>query len=143
MFRDETIERALAAMQNALRHIVKSRDCDYFDYPNERPKPCDCPVCAAKIALETEQGWRYLGARASRMEHNPRERKIISAWTKLADDHLLSALLNQDAQPSTRDWYVASTVVQWLATNVGMSVLEAAGFKYMEYADDRKERESK
>jgi len=35
-----------------------------------------------------------------------------------------------------RDWYVATSVIQWLATNVGMTVLEAAGFKYQQWTQD-------
>jgi hypothetical protein len=38
--------------------------------------------------------------------------------------------------PSARDWYVATSVIQWLATNVGMTVLEAAGFKYAQEEQD-------
>jgi hypothetical protein len=141
--RDETVDRALSAMQNALRHIAQSRDCDYYDYPKERPQPCDCPVCVAKMALNTEDTWRYIGARSSRLEHNPRERKIVSAWAKYMTDSKLMAIFEESARPSMRDWFVATTIVQWLATNVGMAVLEEAGFKYTKYDEDRKEREVK
>lgn len=51
-------------------------------------------------------------------------------------DHLLALVLKQEESPSARDWFVATSVVQWLATNVGMSVLEAAGFKYQQSDQD-------
>jgi hypothetical protein len=51
-------------------------------------------------------------------------------------DHLLSQILKDDHIPSARDWYVATSVIQWLATNVGMTVLEAAGFKYQQWEQD-------
>ena len=49
---------------------------------------------------------------------------------------LLAQILKDDHIPSARDWYVATSVIQWLATNVGMTVLEAAGFKYQQWDQD-------
>ena len=62
------------------------------------------------------------------------------AWMKFASsqspDHLLTQILQDDRSPSARDWYVATSIIQWLATNVGMTVLEAAGFKYQQWDQD-------
>lgn len=67
-----------------------------------------------------------------------------AAWMKLANsnqggpDHLLSkGILNDGSAPSARDWYVATSVIQWLATTVGMTVLEGAGFKYAQWEQDQ------
>ena len=69
-----------------------------------------------------------------------------AAWMKLATsnrdpDDLLSKILKDDRVPSARDWYVATSVIQWLATNVGMTVLEGAGFKYQQWEQDRADGE--
>jgi len=69
-----------------------------------------------------------------------------AAWQKLASqnhdpDTLLSQILKEDQAPSARDWYVATSLIQWLATNVGMTVLEAAGFKYQQWEQDRADGE--
>jgi hypothetical protein len=67
-----------------------------------------------------------------------------AAWEKLAGgspDHLLSNILREEKTPSARDWYVATSVIQWLATNVGMTVLEAAGFSYQQWEQDRADGE--
>lgn len=43
----------------------------------------------------------------------------------------LHTILGLDADSiSERDWYVATTVVQWLATNVGQSILSDAGCEH-------------
>jgi len=45
-------------------------------------------------------------------------------------DGMLAQILGVDADSvSERDWYVATTIVQWLATNVGQSVLLDAGYR--------------
>ncbi len=68
-----------------------------------------------------------------------------AAWMKLLTskdpDHLLTQILDDKSAPSARDWYVATSVVQWLATSVGMTVLEAAGFKYQQWEQDRADSE--
>ena len=56
---------------------------------------------------------------------------MINAWRAQVDDRLLAMILDQEGYtPSPRDWFVATSVVQWLATNVGMNVIERAGFVY-------------
>lgn len=141
-------EQGLRILDNALWRIVRQQgDCDYYDTPEaERPKPCTCPRCVAIAALEAAKNWRFRGAHHDRVDGHsdswPREMKMQAAWMKLASqgrqpDVLLSKILKQDQQPSARDWYVATSVIQWLATNVGMTVLEAAGFKYQQWDQDR------
>jgi hypothetical protein len=101
-------------------------------------------------ALQAAKNWRFCGALWERTQsgHCPREAKMHEAWMKLATsnggggpDHLLAQILKDDQVPSARDWYVATSVIQWLATNVGMTVLEAAGFKYQQWDQDRADGE--
>ncbi len=94
---------------------------------------------------------------------DPRETKIHAAWAKYMGrwgaDRALGLILT-DRQPGAssglggidfsvrdwptpRDWYVATSVVQWLATAVGSSILQEAGWKYMHYDEDRKAYEAK
>lgn len=149
-------EQALRILDNALWRIAHRGDCDYYD-SKDRPNPCDCPRCRALAALAASRDWRFHGALHARTQgdHWPREKKMHAAWMKLANsgglDHLLSQILQDDRSPSARDWYVATSVIQWLATAVGMTVLEAAGFKYQQWEQDqadaalfqrRQERES-
>lgn len=137
------LEHKVRLLDNALWHIARRRDCDYLDCPKERPTPCDCPVCTAKSALAAANDWRYIGAMHERVTNgfNPRETKINKAWKELVDDFKLAAVLDEKTVPSARDWYVATSVVRWLVTNVGMTVLEAAGFKYEQWDQDRADRE--
>lgn len=135
-------EQGLRILDNALWRIAHRGDCDYDDVrDSERPKPCDCPRCTARAALEAAKSWRFHGAYYERVQsgHWPREAKMHAAWMKLATsqdpDHVLSQIL-KDTAPSARDWYVATSVIQWLSTSVGMTVLEAAGFKYAQWDQD-------
>jgi hypothetical protein len=156
--RETALENTLRLYHNALLNISRQRDCDYCDMPREqRPTPCPCPTCEAKAVLEQAVGWRYIGAHFDRVVNgfNPRETRMHLAWKQEADDRVLGLLLNPEPPtvssfnrghyviPTVRDWYVATTVVQWLATNVGMGVLEAAGFKYQHWDEDRKTLEEK
>ena len=144
-------EQGLRILDNALWRIARRGDCEYYD-ENDRPKPCDCPRCLAIAALEAAKNWRFHGAHYERTlsDQWPREVKMHAAWMKLArraggggadPDHLLSQILKEEHAPSARDWYVATSVIQWLATNVGMTVLEAAGFKYQQWDQDRADGE--
>jgi len=138
-------EQGLRILDNALWRIAHERgECYYADHSEkDKPKPCDCPRCVALAALETSKTWRFHGAMYDRTKSGawPRESKMHAAWMKLATcnrdpDLLLSQILKEDQAPSARDWYVATSVIQWLATNVGMTVLEAAGFKYSQWEQD-------
>ncbi len=148
--RTEHLEHALRVLDNALWRIAHGRDCEYVDDGQKRPTPCNCQVCEAKAALAATRDWRYIGSHHSRVTSGqwPREAKIHAAWKKLVDDYKLGLILydgpysggspeNHVPTPSTRDWYVATSVVRWLATNVGMTVLEAAGYKYDQWTQDR------
>lgn len=139
-------DQGLRILDNALWRIAHEGDCLY-DNEKDRSTPCDCPRCVAIAALETAKNWRFHGALYERTQskHWPRETKMHAAWMKLAGercpggrdpDRLLSQILKDDCPPSARDWYVATSVIQWLATNVGMTVLEAAGFKYQQWEQD-------
>jgi len=141
-------DQSLRILDNALWRIAHRGECEYYDEAS-RPKPCDCPRCVAIAALESAKNWRFHGAMYDRTqkEHWPREAKMHAAWMKLATagredpDHLLSQILKDDRSLSARDWYVATSVIQWLATNVGMTILEAAGFKYEQWDQDRADGE--
>ena len=140
-------EEGLRILDTAIWRIARRGECDYYDCDEKsRPKPCDCPRCIALLALEESKSWRFYGSHYDRIEsgHFPREAKIQAAWMKLAtgnpgrdpDVLLANSILKEDKAPSARDWYVATSVIQWLATNVGMTVLEAAGFKYAQHEQD-------
>jgi hypothetical protein len=151
MPRDYELDVAVGLALSALRDIALGHDCDYADAPErERLHPCSCAVCTAKRALVLLEGdWRYVGAHHGRLKTDPRERKIVAAWRESVGDRELGMILSHSdrdgfyenvEQPSPRDWYVATSVVQWLATNVGMEVLRGAGFRYEGFEEDRKER---
>ena len=140
-------EQSLSILNNALWRIAHHGDCSYYDDEKNRPKPCDCSRCVAIAALTAAKNWRFHGAHHARTlsASFPREVKMQAAWMKLMSDRpgsggpdqLLASVLGEDHVPSARDWFVATSVVQWLATNVGMTVLEAAGFKYDQWDQDR------
>ena len=140
-------DQGFRILDNALWRIAHRGDCEYYDDAKNRPKPCDCPRCVAIAALEASKNWRFHGALYDRTQsgHWPREAKMHAAWMKIANpsgrggndpDQLLSMILKDGSAPSARDWYVATSIIQWLATNVGMTVLEAAGFKYQQWTQD-------
>lgn len=149
MDRERQIEVSLSTMMLALREIARRHDCEYLDVrEEERPRPCPCPRCIAEAALDQVDGsWRYLGARPGRLKTDVRERRIVEAWMEQVKDRELGLILsekNEEAiHPSSRDWYVATSVVQWLVTNVGREVLRKAGWSYNLDEADRKEREAK
>lgn len=142
---DPKIELALQAMRLALRCIAGYSDCMHDEGPGS-PVDCQCPVCTARRALATEEAvdWRFASHLDYRRATMPREREIVAAWRAYLQqnrgggsqtDHVMSQIIG-DA-PSPRDWFVATSVIQWLATNCGMTVLEQAGFKY-DWDRDRK-----
>jgi hypothetical protein len=141
-------EQSLRVLDNALWRIAHRGDCEYYDCDEKgRPNPCDCSRCVAVAAFEAAKNWRFHGALWERTKsgHWPREAKMHAAWMKLATssnpDYLLSQILRDDSAPSARDWYVATSVIQWLATSVGMTVLEAAGFAYQQWDQDQADRQ--
>ncbi len=132
------VELAIQSMRHALRDIASYGDCMHSE---DRGEPgCTCPVCVAKQALATEDAidWRFISHMDYRRSTMPRERDIVEAWKaylkragsgpESRPDMTMSQIIGDE--PSVRDWYVATSVIQWLATNCGMLVLEAAGFKY-------------
>lgn len=132
-------ELAIQTLRHAMQQIAQYSDCLYDDEGlGEGPKNCNCPVHVAKRALATEEqlDWRFDSYLAYRRNSMPRELAIVEAWKAYlkrkpgqgSPDSTMSAIIGDE--PSVRDWYVATSVIQWLATNCGMSVLDAAGFKY-------------
>ncbi len=122
--------------------------------------PCGCRPCHVRRVLAEVHDWRFGGSReepsrrfvGAMFERTkdgwwPREAKIHQAWASYLTDRqggnpdltfgrILSSSERPD-WPSARDWYVATSVVQWLATSCGMAVLEAAGFEYAGFDEDR------
>jgi hypothetical protein len=135
---DVPLDSEHAVMVAALR-TISSGDC----WSDESGDSCHCPVCEATWALGKVGSWRYEAAFSTRLTDglHPREARIIAAWRAyMADnpDHRLSQVLHdRDNHVTRRDWYVATSVVQWLATNIGMLIVEAAGFKYTRFEEDR------
>jgi hypothetical protein len=106
-------------------------------------------VAAAEAAVVTALEMQGILCRAhERRQSMPRELAMHAAWkhyftrsagaangTTAPMDKLLAQILggSEHADQDTiteRDWYVATTVVQWLATNVGQCILFDAGYKY-------------
>lgn len=146
--------------------------CEYGDGPpgNDGQK---CERCAAEAALLRVRAWRYGGSAelpSRRFEGamyrrivagwDPRETKIHRAWAEFMPgyssnpDRLLALVLTDRSVgtsvfeppldwPTPRDWYVATSVVQWLATTVGSTILEKAGWKYTQHDEDRGTIEAK
>lgn len=126
-------ELAIQTLRHAMQQIAQYGPC-----LGEGTSSCNCPVHVAKRALATEEklDWRFDSYLAYRRNSMPRELAIVEAWKAYlkrkpgqgSPDSMLSAIIGDE--PSVRDWYVATSMIQWLATNCGMSVLDAAGFKY-------------
>ncbi len=140
--RDDEVENRLHMALLALRSIADD-ECRYsYDPADERPNPCACYSCTARAALGDSDAWRFRGSFAHRLGSSqwPRETAIVAAWESYASrgknpDHVLGQILddNPDAQRSCRGFAaptvrVATSVIQWLATNCGCSVLSEAGF---------------
>jgi hypothetical protein len=143
--RADSLHRSFTAMRNALRSIIFNEgDCSCRD---DQMQPGECPVCIAKAALAGESDWRFDGYNPTRRKSMPREAAMIDAWrhyftrsagsangtTAPMDAILAQILFGEKSGPNDvteRDWYVATTIVQWLATNVGQCVLFDAGYQY-------------
>jgi len=126
-------------MLSALRGIAELYDCDGGDDGD-----CSCPPCRARHAIAKVDSWRFEGAVSERLTSgfNPRETRIVAAFRCYfrgdSDRKLAQVLRDERHDVTRRDWWVATSVVQWLATNCGMGILEQAGFKYSNYDADRK-----
>lgn len=134
--REQSIERNLASMMSALRAISNYGDCLHEMHPDPDEPICQCPVCVARRALETETEWRYVGNHEHRRQFNPREAAIAHAWRRYMQgigtgvpDAKLRQILGVE-EVTARDWVIATTIIQWLATNVGSALLHEAGYRY-------------
>ena len=147
----EEMRERIDHLESGLEHIAKEGDCSAYhdedEEDSERPeRHCTCDQCIAKRALRhrpTGYDWRYRGVLHGRVHCNPREARMLRAWAdKVGDNELGNVLFptggmyGPGSWPTARDWYVATTVVQWLATNIGMGVLEASGFHYTKWKED-------
>lgn len=141
----DRIERLEAGLETIANK--DSGECAYYyDDEVDKTEPqryCSCDRCIARRALRqtpTGYDWRYRGVMHKRVQTNPREARMIRAWSDKVGDHELGLVMfggDRMSFPTARDWYVATSVVQWLATNVGMGVLEAAGFHYTRWDEDK------
>lgn len=134
--REESINRKMSAMAQALRTIAGYGDCMHRDHPAEDEPPCGCPVCIAKNALAIEADWRFISNHENRQAHNPREAAIMAAWRRYmrglgsgTPDFKLAQILGFESV-TVRDWLVASTLIQWMTTNVGSALLTETGYHY-------------
>lgn len=143
--RQASYHRSFVAMRNALRSILfHNGECERRDERRSTDQLCECPVCIAKAALANEEDWRFLGWNPERRFSSPRELAMVNAWqhyfkrsggaadgTSKPVDAMLAKILGVDSDSVTeRDWYVATTIVQWLATNVGQCILFDAGYEH-------------
>lgn len=144
----EELRDRVDRLEAGLEHIAGEGggDCEYYhkdEIENEPQRFCTCTQCIARRALRQKPSgydWRYRGVMHQRILTNPREARMIRALADNVGDHELARIMfggDMNSFPTARDWYVATSVVQWLATNVGMGVLEAAGFHYTRWAEDK------
>lgn len=138
---------------NAL--ISFARYATTFDCYHDEGDDASCRECYAASVLKDIENWRWGGdpetpmrrfegamyARASREDHWPREVKMHRAWSNYMTtrdaDSTLAAILDEGGNtPSGRDWYVATSVVQWLATTCGENILRKADYVYTKYDED-------
>lgn len=99
----------------------------------------EADVQAMLIANELgpEVDWRFMSNNADRQRFNPREAAIVEAWKRYmtgigsgTPDHKLAQILSMKGEePTPRDWIVATTLIQWLATNVGQCILFETGYQ--------------
>lgn len=136
----EELRERLNVLESAMKHIIRRSECDRWD--EDDTGRCNCAQCEAKRALATtgsKYDWRYRGSFHRRIHYHPREARMIRAVAdNLGDGELSNVLFGERGSLVTaRDWYVAVSIMQWLATNVGMEVLACAGFKYQRWEEDR------
>lgn len=152
------LEHTVDVLDSCVRGIAQ------WDCYNNSEEDCTCATCRAEFALAEIKDWRYGGSQeqpSRRFEGachrrttdgwNPSEAKIHQSWVKHMEtwrpDRTLGMILSDRVGglfsdvvidwPSSRDWYVATSVVQWLATPIGSLVLEGAGWKYTQRDEDR------
>jgi hypothetical protein len=155
------LEDAVGTLDDFVRESARG-DC-YSECQAEDADYPKCTTCRAKEILESISAWRFggstevpsrrfVGSMHYRTENgwNPREAKIHRAWAKYMErygppDYTLGQILTDRSPgqpdgvrdwPTARDWYVATSVVQWLVTNCGSTILEQAGWKYTQWSED-------
>lgn len=132
---ERTMRGALAA--------IASGEC----WSDDDADDCHCPAHQARWALKQASDWRYRGALAHRQDDglHPSETRMMQALRKYFEggdpDLRLAQVLHETTFPTRRDWHVVASVVQWLATNIGSTVLEAAGYRYTLIDQDRAARD--
>lgn len=144
---NQELRERVDRLEAGLNHIQERNECDRWLREGESGEDpgwmCTCDHCVATRALRFKPAgydWRYRGVMHERISFNAREARMIRSFADKVGDDTLSLILfggDRRSYPTARDWYVASSIVQWLATNVGMGVLEAAGFHYSRFTDDR------
>lgn len=148
----EELRSKVDRFEAALAEVCdKEGECSAYYEKNDPGEPgvyCSCAFCVAKKALRykgTGYDWRYRGIMHERINYNAGEARMVKAASHALDDRTLALILYGDrfnTWPTARDWFVAMSIIQWLATNIGSSVLENAGYKYTKYKEDRGLRES-
>jgi hypothetical protein len=163
------LEMAVEKLDDALR-VLSYQEC-YSECHHVEPglvrEPCGS--CIARKVLAEVHDWRFGGSTTEPMRGfaerfcsgamykrvpsgwNPREARMHAAWCKELGrrdaDRYLGLILSERSEypswPSARDWFTATSVVQWLATNCGMAVLEGAGFTYKHFDEDHRAIDAK
>lgn len=134
----------LVTLRETLAYIARRHDC--WRYDEGYDAACECPSCLAKRTLSEDTEWRYLGSLPGRITdgRHPRETAMHAAWRKALDsrdpDARLREIMHDETPVTPRDWYVASSIVRWLATNVGSCVLRDAGWVEREWTERDRQR---
>lgn len=163
------LEMAVEKLDDMMRVLAYQEcydECERFEPGLVREL---CPKCLARKVKDEIHAWRFGGSTDTPMHDfgdrfakhamfkrstsgwNPRETRIHEAWCKeigrVDADRYLGQILSENPDypnwPSARDWFTATSVVQWLATNCGMAVLENAGFRYQHFEEDRRAIDAK
>lgn len=131
--REQELFDRVARLTRVLEFVADRTECWSVEQGRE---PCGtCVGCVAARVLREKTpsfDWRYRGAAHERVldGHHERERRMVHALAEQVDDSRLAGILGHDRRPTAQEWYVAASVVQWLATNVGSQVLRQAGWRY-------------
>jgi hypothetical protein len=81
---------------------------------------------------QDSKDWRFIGNNSHRWENNPEEEGAVAIWKEFLGtrpDEILAQILGLRDQSAVeeRDWYTATSLIQWLMSPVGKAFLEKMG----------------
>jgi hypothetical protein len=155
-----TIEQIAQRLHETLQQIADFCDCDSELY-SDGTDHCTCPSCRARAelrllgdwrtALSVEQlGMQYVtpltqkeinrvtGPYPNRIAWHARERRLLGAWLGFVDARLMNHIVAGEA--TVADYRAILGAIRWIGTNVGSTVLDAAGWRYDRSGEDDKDR---